>query len=396
MAGPTQTRTTFHPIINDENFSVIVGGTAQDCFDSIDVALLNARSTGIRYGGELSEISPGIVRIQPGEGQILDNADPENPTFYPVVWEETDIDLSGAADGVQNFIYADETGTVSYTTTDPSHAEYRTAIWLHRVVIRSGAVTGAQSIVRPVQQYGPEIWDIWDALGLLTHDTDFILSSDGSGGMDIGAGGVYAPGANFYTDPKSPNEISFAAQNSPAFRIALRTNVQTGDVTVFDVTNYDVAGTVTAMTNNHWGIYEIYMFPNGNIRCLRPQDQYTTFTSANQTLYLGQYQPVRPDNFSDALRLGWLIFKKGDTTLTTANFITANKFGGIGGAIATIGTGYASVDGDNDFTGANIFTNASFSLTNLPTYATNAAAVSGGLAVNRVYKTATGELRIVV
>lgn len=35
-------------------------------------------------------------------------------------------------------------------------------------------------------------------------------------------------------------------------------------------------------------------------------------------------------------------------------------------------------------------------LTDLPTYANNAAAVSGGLQVNSVYKTATGELRIVV
>jgi hypothetical protein len=40
--------------------------------------------------------------------------------------------------------------------------------------------------------------------------------------------------------------------------------------------------------------------------------------------------------------------------------------------------------------------NASVSMTALPTYATNAAAITGGLAVNRVYKTATGELRIVV
>lgn len=35
-------------------------------------------------------------------------------------------------------------------------------------------------------------------------------------------------------------------------------------------------------------------------------------------------------------------------------------------------------------------------LLNLPVYADNASAVSGGLAVNDVYKTATGELRIVV
>ncbi len=35
-------------------------------------------------------------------------------------------------------------------------------------------------------------------------------------------------------------------------------------------------------------------------------------------------------------------------------------------------------------------------LLNLPTYADNASAVSGGLAANDVYKTSTGELRIVI
>lgn len=35
-------------------------------------------------------------------------------------------------------------------------------------------------------------------------------------------------------------------------------------------------------------------------------------------------------------------------------------------------------------------------LTNLPVFADNAAAVAGGLAANAVYRTATGELRIVV
>ena len=35
-------------------------------------------------------------------------------------------------------------------------------------------------------------------------------------------------------------------------------------------------------------------------------------------------------------------------------------------------------------------------LTNLPVYANNAAAVTGGLAVDSVYRTATGELRIVI
>lgn len=39
---------------------------------------------------------------------------------------------------------------------------------------------------------------------------------------------------------------------------------------------------------------------------------------------------------------------------------------------------------------------ATLRLLKLPVYANNAAAVAGGLAVNDVYKTSTGELRIVV
>jgi hypothetical protein len=39
---------------------------------------------------------------------------------------------------------------------------------------------------------------------------------------------------------------------------------------------------------------------------------------------------------------------------------------------------------------------ATVQLLSLPIYANNAAAVAGGLAVNDVYKTSTGELRIVV
>ena len=39
---------------------------------------------------------------------------------------------------------------------------------------------------------------------------------------------------------------------------------------------------------------------------------------------------------------------------------------------------------------------SSLRLLNLPLYADNAAAIAGGLAVNDVYKTSTGELRIVV
>lgn len=61
------------------------------------------------------------------------------------------------------------------------------------------------------------------------------------------------------------------------------------------------------------------------------------------------------------------------------------------------------IDGSNGNVGINtlspaakLHVNGTVRLQGLPTYANNAAALGGGLVVNDVYKTATGELRIVV
>lgn len=50
--------------------------------------------------------------------------------------------------------------------------------------------------------------------------------------------------------------------------------------------------------------------------------------------------------------------------------------------------------GNNQWDGAATFTNASISLTNLPVYADNAAAIAGGLAAGRQYRTSTGDLKV--
>jgi hypothetical protein len=63
--------------------------------------------------------------------------------------------------------------------------------------------------------------------------------------------------------------------------------------------------------------------------------------------------------------------------------------GGDGGYLSTSGTGISNITIAPGGT-SNVL------ITNLKTYANNAAAVAGGLAVNTVYKTATGELRVVV
>lgn len=68
-----------------------------------------------------------------------------------------------------------------------------------------------------------------------------------------------------------------------------------------------------------------------------------------------------------------------------------------------IGTDVSNADATKSFVIADIITLATttgeFVTTvgvTLPTYANNVAAVSGGLAVNSIYQTSTGEVRIVV
>ena len=71
----------------------------------------------------------------------------------------------------------------------------------------------------------------------------------------------------------------------------------------------------------------------------------------------------------------------------------------IEGAVDLVGKGARIIVGDElnqriEF--ATTLTVLNLTIRELPIYADNAAAVSGGLGVDRVYKTATGELRIVV
>lgn len=322
-------------VINDTTFKVVEWTNTQTAIESIDNKLLNARSTWLLYGGAITNLGSWVVRISAWKWWIIDNSTPSAPVYTSVTWAQTDIDLSWASDWVQNFIYVNSSWTVTYTTTKPSHEEYRLGIYLHRVVIRSGVVSGTASIVQPLQQYWPAVWDIWHMLGIVKHDWGLILTGNGSGGINISAWQMYSPWANFYTNPLSPVEITFSANLSATFRLTTQLNVQTWDVTTVDVTNYDVGWTLTTMNNNKWWIYSVYMFTNWNIRLLRPQVEYASFVAASEALRFWSHSPVVPSNFDDAFRVGWIIFMKWDTNLATADFVTANKFGSIWGSVSS-------------------------------------------------------------
>lgn len=328
--------------VDNTGYEVITASDAQTAFDQTDAALLKARSTGILYGGALTDQGSGVVRIAAGEGGILDNSDPQNPTYTAVTWAQTDLDLS-ATNGL-HYVYVNAAGTVTSTTTAPSHSDYRTAIWLWRVSILSNVYSASTAIPMPGQQYGPGVWDVFRALGSVKYGLD--LSANGANlSINIAAGEAYQPGANFFTDPTSPHERDFSAKTAATFRLVKQDGVQGSDTTTLDVGNYDLSGTITAIpgASTRAQIWTVKMFlgGTGNVRIFYGQNYYTSVTEALTALREGTYSPTIPSSFNDAITLGWIITQKGATALNdgTQTFVTANKFGLTGGSVASAGAG---------------------------------------------------------
>jgi len=107
--------------------------------------------------------------------------------------------------------------------------------------------------------------------------------------------------------------------------------------------------------------------------------------AAGNTPIVGLYEE---DASTDEKVFTW-VMSAGNLTLRSVN-----DSGSADIALNILNT--AGVVGEFEFKKNVKLEGASFSAANIPTYADNASAASGGLAVGRVYKTATGELRIVI
>jgi hypothetical protein len=338
--GATADQTAAEVSVDDTNLVSFVGTNVQEIIDFADTGFTNARSTGVRNGGGLTDQGSGVVRIAAGVGGMLDNTDPANPVYTQLSWAQTDIDLSGP-DQV-HYIYVNTSNVVTSTTTAPTNSDYRTSVWLWRVSIRSNAVVGTLPIPMPLQNYGPQLRDAFVAMG--DKKEGLAISAAGSNlTFAYGAGSVYSPGVNFFTDPTNPHHKSISALSPVTFQHVDQDNDRTADTTILDVANYDNGGTLTAIpgSGSRAQIFTVFLSPNSlNVRVLYGQEYFANVAEAFSALQSGEYSPIVPNQILTATNLiGWIIAEKSATALDdgTQVFVTSNRDGTVGGSVATSG-----------------------------------------------------------
>ena len=318
--------------VDNEGFKVLTGNNAQTAISETDSALLNLRTTGIRFGGAVTGLGTATISVASGSGAILDNTIPSAPVYYPLNW----VGQTAQAENGLQWACIDETGTLFVTTTEPSHTEYRTCIQLARVSVVSGVITGISGVAAPVQQLAAQIWDIFRALGAIKRDL-IIASSEANLKLTISTGEISQAGSNFFNDPLSPHEVSYPAFNTASgdfFRMVTQSGVGTIDTTDLPVGFYDVGGVVTAIpgSTNRATIFRVYRFPGGgNVRIYYGQTFYNSLAEAVTAVTSSAYSPVISESFrSNAILLGSICVTKGATALNDTNqavFVQTNKFG---------------------------------------------------------------------
>lgn len=342
-AGTSHTQAASTITFDDTGLEVITGADVDAAIDSIDAALLATRSTGLRYGGEVTGLGNASASVSAGVGTILDNSDPTDPHFQTVTWS---ADASVALSAGLNWIYINSAGSITVTTTEPGHDEYRSGIQLARVSVTGGVISGINSIAIPTQQLAPQIWDIFKAYGLVKSG----MAPQSSGAnlkVKLGAGEIYQAGVAIHDNPLNPHEKEFAVFDtavSDNFRMATQTGTITTDVTDLPVTQYDVGGTVTAIPGSsaRATIFTVFRFPAGNVRILYGQEYYADLATAEAAVT--SYSPIIPTGYENAIIVGYIIATAACTSLAdaaNASFVETNRFGSTGGGVATSGGGTA-------------------------------------------------------
>jgi len=329
-----------------------IGPTSTPTFSDLTVAgtglgnrlvgktLAQLSSTGVIKGLTLSiNADPAKFDIAAGTYEIVDNyTDPDAPVVTPVTYAGSTANVTtnlAAADAT--YILLGSAGAITQQTTYPTPSERRAKALVGRVTHQNRtSITFANTFPDIKNGIVSQFYDLLDAMapfkiGGLT------LSANGANlSFNRSAGSVFFRANTWVSTPANPHTSTYSAATAQAFRKATQTTiVDVSDVTVIDPTNYDNAGTVTAVpSSTNATIQRVYLYKSGGVRVFYGQTWYPNFAQAVANLNQDPFV-VNPTVEQSAVLIGYIIATKGATDLsntTNTKIISAARFDAGGAA----------------------------------------------------------------
>tara|TARA_R110000803_G_scaffold210568_1_gene282684 strand:+ start:7407 stop:8969 length:1563 start_codon:yes stop_codon:yes gene_type:complete len=321
--------------IDSSAFTVLTATTSQALWAENDEALLNARSTGVRFGGDVTINAANNTRfdVAAGAGQILNNTNPETPSFKGINFNAI-IGISVLnISAPRTFIYIDINGVVQQQTTIPTRAEFRTKMFLGRLTSNGINIIAVALDVTPIQQDVNQIRDLSEFIGSIKKGLQIAPNANLT--FERTSGEFFDFGTNFFTDPLDPHVRAIAAVNPAIFLLYKRDGFISQFNTNVPVTQFDNAGTLTTLTNGRFVNHRVFGFQNGDVVIQYGQQEFLKLSDAVEAIGVEPF--VQATQLQTGILLGIITVQKDTTSLTnvaTTRITLTNQFGGIGGGAA--------------------------------------------------------------
>jgi len=319
-------------------------------------------STGLLKGGNLSTTNGTTTfNMAAGSGLIMSpnaslTSDPY-PTLKYVEWTASSgISLVHSGTVPITYVSIDSNGEVIQEVHPPHLADYKTAVYLGRILHQSASVTNG-AISNPATAYGvsANTLDFIRSFGPLKINGHYLAPSGSTLSLTKTSGDSYAEGRNYSTDQRNPNVV-LAAQDvaltgSKIFRQymsgstpVILTNNNAGYTTI-DPTKYQNGTGLSSVPNKSYTVQRVYWFPKAVNATL-----YVYYGQATYASLIDAVAGITEENFTEgentqtsAILVGYIVVKNNASDLTNTNdakIVQAGLCrGGIGGSGGTVGAG---------------------------------------------------------
>lgn len=297
--------------------------------------MLSASGTGVLSGGNCTIDIGGLsYSISDGYGVVIDYS--LTPHQHKIVYWSGLSAIPVNNTRPNTYIAIDKLGALYESGTELNATDERDYIYLAGYTQIAGTILAIKSA--PVISLAPsnQINDILRAIGVFKVSGLNFAGIPATLTLSRSSGVLFDRSNNWKNSEKDPHEITIAAQSPLQFKRVTQTTINQTNFTTLDVTNYDLAGTVTAIagSNNQATNMRLYQFGTGTVYVQYGQQIYSTLANAVAGVATENFNTNSVAASDNAVLVCTISVTKGATDLTNttqAIFHLAGRFGDQGG-----------------------------------------------------------------